>query len=47
MDEDADDEEDIDLVYIPYKYNTQTVLHFLMTKDAGRYVQKILALPCK
>lgn len=30
------DEEDVDLVYIAYKYNTCTVLHFIMTKDAGR-----------
>lgn len=30
------DECDVELVWISYKYNTRTVLHFLMTKDAAR-----------
>jgi hypothetical protein len=47
MDEGANDEEEVDPVYIPYKYNNQTVLHFFIKKDVGKYIQKILALPCK
>ena len=32
------DKDDVELVYIAYKYNVKTTLHFLMAKNAGSTV---------